>query len=302
MDSFQRALIFKTVVENQTMAAAARIMSVSPSVISKRITELEAAMGVQLLRRTTRRITLTEAGSNFYHRMVSLHGQWQTLLDETQDLGKNPRGRLTLAAPSPLLNRVLLPRLGPFLSENPDIDIEFKSAAYETLPLAGVDLSLARQIDDFDSMAYVGQRLCRYYNQLFASPNYLAQRKPLSDSDDLRSNACLLYGENTKATTWHFYCGDNTDVTSEASVDVSGRLSSNNTEALIAAACQGQGIAYVPELIIQDEIERGDLVPVLPHLKSKTFEMWFYYQKLDFVPLKLRVLLDFLKQQWKEPA
>ncbi|WP_417454959.1 LysR family transcriptional regulator [Kiloniella sp.] len=302
MDSFQRALIFKTVVENHTMAAAARIMNVSPSVISKRIAELESAMGVQLLRRTTRRITLTEAGSNFYHRMVSLHGQWQTLLDETQDLGQNPRGRLTLAAPSPLLNRVLLPVLGSFLSKNPDIDIEFKSAAYGTLPLAGVDLSLARRIDDFDSMAYVGQRLCRYYNQLFASSDYLAQSKPLSDSDDLRSHACLLYGENTKATTWHFHCGDNTDVTSEASVDVSGRLSSNNTEALIAAACQGQGIVYIPELIIQDEIERGDLVPVLPHLKSKTFEMWFYYQKLDFVPLKLRVLLDFLKQQWKEPA
>ncbi len=298
MDSFQRALIFKTVVENHTMAAAARIMNVSPSVISKRIAELEAAMGVQLLRRTTRRITLTEAGSNFYHRMVSLHGQWQTLLDETQGLGKNPRGRLILAAPSPLLNRVLLPRLGPFLSENPDIDIEFKSAAYETLPLAGVDLSLARQIDDFDSMAYVGQRLCRYHNQLFASPGYLAEHKPLSESNDLKSHACLLYGENTKATTWHFDCGDKADV----AVDVTGRLTSNNTEALIAAACQGQGIAYIPALIIEDEIERGDLVPVLPDLKSKTFEMWFYYQKLDFVPLKLRALLDFLKQQWKEPA
>ena len=298
MDSFQRALIFKTVVENKTMAAAARIMSVSPSVISKRITELETAMGVQLLRRTTRRITLTEAGSNFYHRMVSLHGQWQTLLDETQDLGKSPRGRLTLAAPSPLLNRVLLPKLGAFLNQNLDIDIEFKSAAYETLPLAGVDLSLARQIDDLDSMAYVGQRLCRYYNQLFASPDYLAASKPLSESNDLRSHVCLLYGENTKATTWHFRCDD----TQDASVDVSGRISSNNTEALIAAACQGQGIAYIPELIIEDEVKRGGLVPVLPHLRSKTFEMWFYYQKLDFVPLKLRVLLDFLKQQWEDPA
>ncbi|WP_299376404.1 LysR family transcriptional regulator [uncultured Kiloniella sp.] len=298
MDSFQRALIFKTVVENHTMAAAARIMNVSPSVISKRISELEAAMGVQLLRRTTRRITLTEAGSNFYHRMVSLHSQWQTLLDETQDLGQNPRGRLTLAAPSPLLNRVLLPVLGSFLKRNPDIDIELKSAAYETLPLAGVDLSLARQIDDFDSMAYVGRRLCRYYNQLFASPGYLAESKPLCESNDLKSHRCLLYGENTKATTWHFECGDQVDIT----VDIFGRLSSNNTEALIAAACQGQGIVYIPALIIQDEIERGDLVPVLPDLKSKTFEMWFYYQKLDFVPLKLRVLLDFLKEQWKEPA
>ncbi|HAT87916.1 MAG TPA: LysR family transcriptional regulator, partial [Rhizobiales bacterium] len=85
MDSFQRALIFKAVIENGTMAAAARIMNVSPSVISKRVAELEAEMGVQLLRRTTRRITLTEAGNNFYQRMISLHGQWQTLLDETQD-------------------------------------------------------------------------------------------------------------------------------------------------------------------------------------------------------------------------
>ncbi len=290
MDSFQRALIFKAVIENGTMAAAARIMNVSPSVISKRVAELEAEMGVQLLRRTTRRITLTEAGNNFYQRMISLHGQWQTLLDETQDLGQNPRGRLILAAPSPLLNRVLLPVLGPFLKANPGIDIELKSTTHAALPLAGVDLSLARKIDNFDSIAYVGQRLCRYYNQLFASPAYLAETISLTEGNDLRSHKCLLYGENTKTTTWSFDC--------ETKIDVTGQLSSNNTEALIVAACQGQGIVYVPELIIQEEIKRGELVPVLSDFKSKPFEMWFYYQKLDFVPLKLRVLLDFLKKQW----
>ncbi len=294
MDVFDRALIFKLVVEQGTMAAAARIMNVSPSVISKRLAELEASLGVQLLRRTTRRISVTEAGDNFYHRMRLLHGQWQSLLDETESLGQMPRGRLSVAAPLTVLNRVLVPHLNDFMQTYPEIEIELQAVAYDQLPLAGADLSLSRRIPDFDSGAFVGLSLCRYQNQLFAAPSYLKEHGTPERVSDLADHSCLIYGLNKRKAQWHF--------AGQQVVSVTGKLVSDNTEVIVAAALKGQGIAYIPGLIIDDELRRGDLVSILENTqinaRSDPFEMWAYYQQLDYVPLKLRVFLDYLKTLW----
>ncbi len=291
MDDFNRALIFKSVVEQGSMAAAARFMNVSPSVVTKRIAELEQSLGVQLLRRTTRRISVTEAGDNFYNRMTYLHGQWQSLLDETESLGQEPKGVLSIAAPPPVLNRVLVPVLDGFLDQYQKIEIELQSVSYEELPRAAADLSLARKLDSFDSGAFIGRSLCRYHNQLFVSPDYIVQMGVPKQLSDLADHACLVFESQSHEAKWCFEQGQE--------VSVHGRLVSNNTEALIAAALRGQGIAYIPEIIIRDEVQRGDLVPVLGELSSRSFEMWAYYQQLDFVPLKLRALLEYLARQWK---
>ncbi len=290
MDIFDRALIFKLVVEQGTMAAAARVMNVSPSVISKRIAELESSIGVQLLRRTTRRISVTEAGDNFYHRMRFLQGQWQSLLDETESLGQTPRGRLTIAGPLPVLSRVLMPVLSGFTSRYPEIEIELQSTDFGNLPLDSADLSLSRRIPDFDSGAFVGLSLCRYHNQLFASPEYLKEQGVPESLSNLTKHKCLLYGGNKNQTLWLF--------NDQETVTVSSKMVSNNTEIIISGALKGLGIAYIPELIIADELDRGDLVPVLTDHTSDPFEMWAYYQQLDYVPLKLRVFLDYLKICW----
>ncbi|MCZ4281091.1 LysR family transcriptional regulator [Kiloniella laminariae] len=290
MDDFDRGLMLRLVVEQGTMAGAARALHVSPSVVSKRLVELENLLGVQLLRRTTRRISLTEAGEHFYNRMRFLGGEWQTLLEETASLGQTPRGKLTIAAPAPLLNRFLVPAIGEFMRRYPDIETELQAVNYDKLPLSQVDVSLARWISGFDSGAFVGARICRYHNFLFAAPSYLAARGEPGLLSDLSAHQCLCYGLGKGRTEWQF--------PGHAPVMVEGKLRSDNTDAIIAAAVDGQGIAYIPALIIEKELARGELAPVLQELSSAPFEMWAYYQQLEYVPLKLRVFLDFLKQKW----
>ncbi len=296
MDNFNRALIFRLVIEQGTMTAAARVLNVSPSVISKRVGELEASLGVQLLRRTTRRISLTEAGDHFYQRIRYVEGQWQSLLDETQSLGQIPKGRITIAAPPPVLNRVLVPVLDDFMSLYPDIEFELQSVGYDEIPVAGADLSLSRRLDNFDSGAFIGFSLCTYHNQLFAGSGYLKEHGIPKSLSDLTNHNCLLYGKFQRGTKWEF--GSSVEATIAQEVNVMSKFVSDNTEVIISAAFNNRGIAYIPALLIAEELKRGDLIPVLADYTSKPFEMWAYYQQLDFVPLKLRAFLDYLKTKW----
>ena len=302
MNAFNHALIFRLVIEEGTMTAAAGVLNVSPSVISKRLAELETSLGVQLLRRTTRRISLTEAGEHFYQRIRFLEGQWQSLLDETQSLGKIPKGRITVAAPPPVLNRVLVPVLDEFMARYPDTEFEFLSVAYDDIPVASADLSLSRRVDNFDSGAFIGFSLCRYSNQLFAGPEYLGKHGTPKTLPDLENHNCLLYGKSKRGGKWAFADLEEDAMIHENlvinNVEVSSKFVSDNTEVIISAALHNRGIAYIPALLIRDELKRGDLVPVLADYTSVPFEMWAYYQQLDFVPLKLRVFLDYLKTRW----
>ena len=287
MDMFDRALLFKSVVEQGSLAAAARQLSVSPSVMSKRLAELERHLGVQLLRRTTRRISMTEAGESFYDQIRYLSRQWQTLIDETTCLGQEPKGQLVIAAPQPVLSRVLVPLVSDFQREYSSIELILRSVDYEQLPLFDGDLSVCRRLDNLNSAEMIGVPLCDYSNSLFASTQYLQQQGEPACLEELIEHRCLTFGIEGN-DSWHF--------TSGKKVLVSGGLRTNNTEVIIQAAVRHQGIAYIPEMIIRDELTRGQLVPVLPELHSDPFQAYCYYQKMDYVPLKVRLFIDFLKQ------
>ncbi len=289
MQVFDQALLFKRVVELGSMAAVARELSLSPSVVSKRIAQLEQQLAVQLLRRTTRRISLTEAGEAFYKQLGQISGQWQNLLDETTSLGKQAKGRLLIAAPQPVLSRVLMPLVAKFRSAYPLIEVALQNVFYDQIPLASADITLGRKLEKFDGAAVVGTRICTYQNSLFASSNYLTHKGIPKTLEDLKGHDCLPYGINKQDFEWQFKQGK---------VEISGPICSDNTEVIINAAVMGQGITYVPEMIIGQELDRGQLVPVLNEMQSDEFEMWGYYQKMEYVPLKLRVFIDFIKSQF----
>ena len=289
MDVFDRALLFKQVVEQGSLAAAARQMSLSPSVVSKRLAELEHKLGVQLLRRTTRRIALTEAGTNFYQQLHPLSQQWQTLLDETANLGKTPRGKLSIAAPQPLLSRMILPHIMQFEQQYKEINLTLQAVAYEQLPLFDADISICRKLENFDANTTIGVRLCDYHNQLFASPTYLARHGIPKTIHALSKHRCLSYGMQQEVQ-WAFK--------GKHAVTINNSLPTNNTEVLIHAAVMGRGIVYIPKLLIAAECQRGELVPVLSQHQSELFQAWAYFQKMDYMPLKLRAFVDYLKENF----
>jgi DNA-binding transcriptional LysR family regulator len=289
MNSFERASLFLQVVDQGSLAGAARQKGISPSVVSKRLAELEQELGVQLLRRTTRRMSLTEAGEQFYQQMQHLNGQWQSLLDETSSLGQEAKGSLTIAAPQPVLSRVLLAAVVEFQKQYPQIETVLQTAEYTELPKPEADISLCRQLETLDAATTVGLPICDYSNSLFAAPAYIESSAP-EILQDLADHSCLAYGLSNP-NTWSFENG--------RSIEIDSLLLSNNTEVIIQSAIAAQGIAYIPEMIIQQELAANKLQPVLPAYKSRKFQLWAYYQKLEYVPLKVRVFLDFLKEHFK---
>ncbi|WP_438464425.1 LysR family transcriptional regulator [Marinomonas sp. PE14-40] len=297
MNRFEQASLFLLVVEQGSLAGAARLKNISPSVVSKRLAELESALGVQLLRRTTRRMTLTEAGESFYKQMRHLDGQWQSLLDETASLGQEAKGILRLAAPQPVLTRVLLDVVTAFRQAHPQIEVVLQTAEYTQLPLAEADISLCRMLEKLDTATTVGVPICHYRNALFASPIYLAntQIQELNTLDDLKCQECLPYGL-TSPNTWSFINNEG----AEKSLMVNSKLLTNNTEVIIQAAIAAQGVAYIPGMIITQELAENKLQPILTHLASRDFQLWAYYQKLDYVPLKVRLFLDFIKDYFAD--
>lgn len=294
MNNFERASLFLLVVDQGSLAGAARLKGISPSVVSKRLAELELELGVQLLRRTTRRMSMTEAGTSFYQQMQHLKGQWQSLLDETASLGKEAKGQLILAAPQPVLTRVLLPVVNAFQIVYPQIKVVLQTTEYIELPRAEADISLCRMLENLDTATTIGLPICNYRNSLYAAPAYLKANTP-SRLEDLANHACLTYGL-TSPNIWTFSKAKGMD----KSISVSSGLMTNNTEVIIQAAIAGQGIAYIPGMIIQQELADKKLKQLLPDLKSRQFQLWAYYQKLDYVPLKVRVFLDFIKDYFDD--
>lgn len=293
MDHFERASMFIAVIKQGSLVGAAREKGVSPSVISKRLAELETMLGVQLIRRTTRSMTLTEAGDNFYRQMLHLDNQWQSLIDETASLGQEAKGTLRLAAPQPVLSRVLLALIREFQQTFPNIELVLQATDYHQLPHQDADISLCRKLEDLDSANIVGVPICSYENRLFASSDYQQSKANLDllNTGDLAQHACLPYGLN-QDHVWSFSNG--------SEVNVSSKLMTNNTEVIIQAAIAGQGIAYIPPMIIANELANKTLVSVLPALKSREFHLFAYYQKLDYIPLKVRVFLDFMRSYFEQ--
>lgn len=288
MDLFDRALLFKSVVEQGSLTSAAQQLSISPSVVSKRLAELERHIGVQLLQRTTRRIALTEAGDSFYRQINHINSQWQTLLDETSTLGKEPQGKLTIAAPQPVLSRIITPLLPHFQHQYSGIKLRLRSVPYEQLPLFNADLSICRMLTGFDAAQVVGVPLCEYDNQLFASPNYIQKWGMPSCVEELIEHQCLIY-DLKDSTVWRF--------ASKKIINVTGHIQADSIEILIQAAIQHQGILYAPRMIIINELKQGQLVPILVDECSQAFQTYGYYQKMDYLPIKIRVFVDFLRQQ-----
>ena len=161
-------------------------------------------------------------------------------------LGERPAGLLSIAAPALVHSRVLMGSLNSFSTLYPDISFDLKGVDYEDIPVKHADISLSRDVEALNSAMFVRVPLYSYSNQLFASPTYLSKYGIPKTLGDLEQHECPAYGQHTSSSTWVFKGGE--------SVSFSPYMCSDNTEILIQAAINGQGIIYVPELILQKEL------------------------------------------------
>lgn len=293
MDRFETLQTFVAVVEAGSFSVAAGRLGRAKSAVSRHVAELEAHLGAQLLNRTTRRLSLTEAGREFFERaqriLADLEEAELSVAAEQTAL----RGRLRLAAPLSFGVLHLAPALNAFLADHPelvlDLDLDDRRV---NLVEEGFDLAL--RIGELADSTLVARPLAPIRMQLCASPAYLRRHGTPQTPQDLAFHAGLVYGNIPEAQQWRFI--DDSDRTH--SVKVPARLRANNGDVLLQAALDGLGICVSPTFLAGRALAAGELVPLLPGYGAPGTTAYAVYPSRRHQSQRVRMLIDYLAQRF----
>jgi len=259
-------VLFARVVHAGSFSAAARELGMPKSTLSRRIDELEASVGVQLLRRSTRGLSVTAAGGTLLEHAKHITEAISAAHAHVGQHAQGAQGRLRVTASVSLGERLLLPVLLAFAKDHPDIQLELLlTPTALDLVADGVDVAIRAGVPRDSNL--VGRKLKPVQMLACASPDFLSRHAAPGEPADLRRHGCLNYGADPR---WRFIDSSG----AETSVDVNTRLRADSFPALAEAAVAGLGIAYLPEPFCEQALADGRLVRVLSDWSSPT--MWVH--------------------------
>lgn len=247
------------VMQTGSFTAAAKRLGISKASVSMRIAALERRVGVPLVRRSTRSLRLTEAGSHLINAATPAFEHIENSLTAVRDLSDEPRGTVRVTAPVALGRQHLTPLLAGFLKRYPQVSVQIElTDRFINLTSEGFDLAIRHVSEPPEN--HVAWRLCDSTSLLVASAAYLRQRGMPGHPEDLATHDCLLYLDRPGSANWTFVSGKTTD---PVAVHVNGRFQANNSEVLRDMALAGLGIALLPDFSATHTGNRK-LIPVLP--------------------------------------
>ncbi len=289
------------VLEQQgSYTAAAARLGVSKAAMSQRIVELERAVGMPLVRRTTRSMRLTEVGQRLVDDIRTPFERIAHSFAGVRDLAGVPTGLLRVTAPVALARQQLVPRLAEFSRANPEVRLELElSDRISSLSMEGFDLAIRHAATVPDT--HVAWQLCNTRSLLVASRAYLRRRHAPSTPEALSEHDCLYYPRAQETPTWAFEPLDGRSGGERVTVAITGPFAANNSEALRDAAIAGLGIALLPDFSAQAALEAGKLVEILPEwVPVGTFAERLYAVRpyASHVPLAVSTFVSFLRHAW----
>ncbi|MBD2068953.1 LysR family transcriptional regulator [Leptolyngbya sp. FACHB-671] len=293
MDKFDGIRAFTQVVVSGGFAAAARDMGLSRSAVNKLVIALENDLGVQLLHRSTRVVTPTETGLAFYERCVEILASLEEAERSLTQLQKEPKGRLRVNAPMSFGIMHLSPALANFLVQYPDLQVELTLSDRFVDPIEeGFDITV-RIAKPQASASLIVHTLAPAQRVLCASPTYLKAHDIPTHPNELQHHSCLHYGQLAFENQWTLIGPDG-----EHTFSVKGTLCSNNGEVLRDAAVRGLGVTLLPRFIVEPELQQGKLQVVLPDYHPTELSIYVIYPVNRHLSTKVRLLVDFLQQQF----
>ena len=290
MDRFDEMHTFVRVVEAGGISAAADRLGIAKSAVSRRLQELENRLDVQLLQRTTRRIHLTDAGSEFYQSSLRILEELEEAELSLQSGQQALSGRLRINAPLSLGLRHLLPVLQLLQAQHPQLVVDLDLDDREINMIEeGVDVLL--RVGRLEDSSLIARRLCPIRFLYCAAPDYLARRGEPKQPADLSAHDGIGYNLVPEAQQWPLGV-------------VQGRLlhkphigmSSNNGDMILKAAEAGLGIAMLPTFICHEAVAEGRLRPVLCQYHPAPLDLYALYTSRRHLPQRVRALLDFLAE------
>jgi DNA-binding transcriptional LysR family regulator len=288
MNKLNNIQVFCRIVELGTFAAVAREMNLSAMMISKYMAQLEECLGVALLNRTTRQISLTEAGEIYYYRSKQLMDDFSELDETTSQLGRHVKGTLKINAPIDFGGLYMVPAIDAYQRQYPDVKILM------TLHNSHVDLSkgsfdLSILVTDTLDLGVVARKIATTRLCTYASPDYLAEYGKPETIDQLSSHRCLHYIDTPHKDYWLF----NVD-SEETKIKPNWHFSSNNGRVLCQAAALGMGITQAPEISAANFVAQGKLIEILQPFCIPSLAIYATYLQRRFLPAKLTTFVDFM--------
>jgi DNA-binding transcriptional LysR family regulator len=285
---------FVDVVKQGGFAAVARDRNIDPSSVSRAIASLEEELGIRLLQRTTRRLSPTEAGMAYFQRIEPLVEEMQQAIDIAADMSEQPKGTLRITASVSFGLKRIVPLLSGFRSMYPDLTVDLLLTD-TTVDLFTERIDLAIRLGLLADSTLIAQRLMKTRYFVCASPQYLQQMGHPKIPNDIEKHNCLLFPLAGFRLRWRFKNSDR----EETEVLVQGDTIISNAIALQQCAIAGMGLALLPNWLIEDDLRDGRLVNVFPSYDVTATEFdtaaWLVYPSRAYVPLKVRVFIDFLK-------
>lgn len=299
MDKLKAIEVFIEVAQGLSFSGAAQRLGMSKGNVTKHIAWLEQSLGVQLLTRTTKSVSLTESGLSLLENGRELLDRVDSIDAAVRQSVKEPKGMLRLGAPPSFGAFHLVPIITAFSSAHPDIQVVlYLDDGRTDLVAEGLDMSV-RIATSLKDTSQVAQRLAVVPQLLVASPDYLKRRGTPQTIADLAAHECMVHALKSPTNIWTFM-GDaqaeGAPNSMKSTVRVHGTIRANYGEPLRHAALLGHGISMHPTYMVMQDLQEGRLVSVLPQFRPVGVDIYAVFPSRKNMPVRVRTFLDFLRQ------
>ena len=295
MDQFKQITAFVQAATRGSLSAAARAEGVTPAIIGRRLSALEARLGVLLLARTTRKLTLTFEGQAFFEDCQRLLNDLANAEAAVSLGGIKVSGHLRLSAPAGFGRRHVAPLVQAFLDTNPEVSVNL-DLSDRLVDLVNEGIDCAVRIGELTDSSLVSVRLGDMRRLVVASPAYLASRGVPHTLDDLAGHSCLSLGQQRG---WTFRAPGPTQ--EALTIKVAGRLECNDGAVLHDWALAGRGLAWRSWWEVGEDLRAGRLVSVLDEFAAPPLGIYAVFPQRRQLPLRVRLFIDLLKQTYGRP-
>jgi DNA-binding transcriptional LysR family regulator len=299
MDTLHSMKLFSEVVESGSFSAAGRRFGLAASSVSRQVGALEESLGARLLNRSTRKLSMTEAGRLYHERVRQILADVEDANRSVSHLEAIPRGLLRINGPVVFGRLHIAPNLPEFMERYPDIDVELTlTDHFVDVIEEGSDVVV--RVGGLSDSSLFARRLAPNRRVLCASPEYLERRGRPERPAELAQHDCVLYKRQSTAAIWHICCGESGQ---KEQVHVSGRIAANNSEALHEVILRGAGIGLLPIWLVGPDIQSGRLERVLPTLEADLTKdetaIHAIYPHKRLLSAKVRAFVDFLVEKYQ---
>jgi DNA-binding transcriptional LysR family regulator len=296
MDRALEMQVFCAVVDKGSFVGAAEPLKMSKAAISRYVSGLEERLGARLLHRTTRRLSLTDEGRQFYHQAKDVLAMMDEAEEAVSSASPEPSGALRVNAPVSFGVLHLAPIWADFMRTYPKVELDI-SLNDRLVDLVEEGFDAAVRIARMENSSLVGRRLASTRMCLSASPEYLSSHPPIRILDDLAEHGIVAYSNFASGSDWVFEGPNGSETVRTRSV-----VRCNNGDTCRSITLAGGGISLQPSFMIAEDMRRGDLVEILPEYKSVELGIYAVYPSRKHLPPKVRVFINFLAEKFSSPS